>query len=135
MDRPDTAEFPRLLAIGDVVVASFPLHDPHGHEQEGTRPAVVVGLPELVGEPRFPIVFLAPFTSDRGQSWADRSPNLYPRFPGGTVDLPAASICLLDQTRAVDIRRVVEYRGRLDDALYRPIGEGLMRLFGDRLDF
>ncbi len=35
----------RLLEIGDIVSALFPFHDPAGHEQEGHRPAVVVGCP------------------------------------------------------------------------------------------
>ncbi len=71
------------------------------------RPAVVVGLPELAGAPRFGVVIVAPMTTDRGQQWADRSPGLYPRYPAGTANLKSSSMCLLDQVRALDVERVV----------------------------
>ena len=35
----------RPLKIGDVVTARFPEQNPQGREQEGYRPAIVVGLP------------------------------------------------------------------------------------------
>lgn len=47
-----SAESGEHLEIGDVVSALFPLQ-PGGREQEGYRPAMVVGLPELAGTPRF----------------------------------------------------------------------------------
>lgn len=54
------------LEIGDVVSALFPMHHPGGREQEGYRPAVVVGLPEFAGTPRFGVLIVAPMTTDRG---------------------------------------------------------------------
>ena len=41
------------LSIGSIVAALFPGHRPGAHEQEGYGPAVVVGLPDLAGRPRF----------------------------------------------------------------------------------
>jgi mRNA interferase MazF len=43
----------RDLAPGDVVMVAFPRHNPRGHEQEGMRPAIVVGVPH--GPMRFPL--------------------------------------------------------------------------------
>lgn len=117
----------RGIMLGDVVVARLPLYDPSGHEQEGPRPAVVVGSPELLGEPRFPMVVLAPMTSDRDGAAraATESPRLYPRFTRGTGNLRSDSVCLLDQVRALDASRVESYLGTLSAAEYRPVREGL----------
>ena len=52
------------LRTGSVVTALFPEHRPSAHEQEGYRPAVVVGLPALAGTPHFESVIVAPFTTD-----------------------------------------------------------------------
>lgn len=116
------------LAVGDVISASFPLHDPSGHEQEGHRPAVVIGAPDVVGSPRFPVVVLVPLTTDRGQGWAERSPGLYPRLQKGAANLRSDSICLLDQIRSLGLERLRGYRGTLSETEYRPINEGLLRM-------
>ncbi|HET7480772.1 MAG TPA: type II toxin-antitoxin system PemK/MazF family toxin [Rubrobacteraceae bacterium] len=119
------------LEIGDVVSALFPLHRPGGREQEGYRPAVVVGLPEFAGTPRFGALIFTPMTTDRGQAWARRSPELYPRYPEGTANLKSPSVCLLDQVRALDVGRVRDYRGTLSTEEYRPIGKGLAKMIRD----
>ena len=119
------------LGVGDIVFALFPSHWPGGHEQEGMRPAVVVGLPERLGEPRFGVLIVVPMSTDRGQEWAGRSPTLYPRFREGTANLKSPSICLLDQVRALDAGRVRRYRGSLNKNQYQPIRDGLRRIFAD----
>lgn len=90
---------------------------------------MVVGLPELLGAPRFGVLIVAPMTTDRGQRWAESSPALYPRFPGGTANLESPSICLLDQVRALDAGRVRRYSGTLSNDQYQPIRDGLRRIF------
>lgn len=50
------------IQIGDVLRVQFPAQRPPGHEQIGTRPAVVVGIPDRVGAPRFPSLMVVPFT-------------------------------------------------------------------------
>ncbi len=125
------AESGGRLQIGDVVSALFPLHRPGGREQEGYRPAVVVGLPELAGMPRFGVLIVAPMTTDRGQEWAKRSPELYPRYPEGTANLRSPSVCLPDQVRALDVGRVRSYRGTLSKEEYSPIRKGLAKITGD----
>ena len=87
-----TSSLNKRLAAGDLVLARFPEHVPAGHEQTGVRPAVVVGLPEALGMPRYPVIWVTPLTTDRGQVWATRSPQLYPQVPAGAAALPADSI-------------------------------------------
>jgi mRNA interferase MazF len=123
-------KFGGVVSVGDVVSADFPEHSPRGHEQEGSRPAVMVGVPEALGTSRFPTLLLAPLTSDRGEGrrWAEKSPALYPRLQKGTAGLRSDSICLLDQVRALDVERVGAYLGSLSGEEYRPIREGLVRM-------
>jgi mRNA interferase MazF len=116
------------LAAGDVISALFPEHYPGGHEQQGLRPAVVVGVPESLGEPRFEVLVVVPMTTDRGQEWVKRGPALYPRLARGTARLRSPSICLLDQVRAIDAERVRGYRGTLTTDQFRPIHAGLRRM-------
>ena len=116
------------LAAGDVVSALFPIHVPGGREQQGFRPAVVVGIPERLGVPRFEVIIVVPMTTDRDQEWSERSPALYPRLAKGTANLRSPSICLLDQVRSIGAERVRGYRGTLDAEQYRPIHDGLRKM-------
>jgi mRNA interferase MazF len=108
-----------------VISALFPLHAPGGREQQGYRPAVVVGIPERLGIPRFEVIIVVPMTTDRGQAWSERSPALYPRLAKGTANLRSSSICLLDQVRTICAERVRGYRGTLRAEQYRSIHDGL----------
>ena len=117
-----------ILQIGDVVTAKFPSQNPSGREQEGYRPAIVVGIPSRLGKLRFPLVFVVPMTTDRGQEWADINPNLYVRFSAGIANLKSPSIALLDQVRAIDISRIVAYRGSLTPQQYAAIAESLQQI-------
>jgi mRNA interferase MazF len=116
------------LGVGDLITARFPEHRPPGHEQQGYRPAVIVGLPERLGLPRFPLVMVVPLTSYRSQDWAERAPELYPRLAARTAGLPSESIVLLEQLRSLDVERVSRYLGRLDSEAFTPIEEGLARM-------
>ena len=117
-----------LLRLGTVFVASFPEHAPGGHEQEGLRPAVVVGLPTQVGRPRFPVLLLAPMTTFRRQAWVSAAPDLYPVLPGGAAGLPSDSVILLDQTRALDVARLRRWLGQLSASEYAPLSQALRRM-------
>src|SRR4051794_17869698 len=97
---PDASD-KETLAAGDVISALFPVHLPGGCEQQGYRPAVVVGIPERLGVPRFEVLVVVPMTMDRGQEWSERSSALYPRLERGTANLRSPSICLLDQVRSI----------------------------------
>lgn len=119
----------RTLSLGAVFVANFPEHDPNGREQEGLRPAVLVGLPTNAGRPRFPVLLLAPVTTFRGQDWETSAPGLYPVLPAGAGGLPADSIVLTDQTRALDTARVTRVLGMLRPEEFNPVGAGLRLIF------
>ena len=126
-DSPDAPDN-EPLAAGDVISALFPVHVPGGREQQGYRPAVVVGVPERLSTPRFEVIIVVPMTTDRSQDWLERGPALYPRLDKGTANLRSPSVCLLDQVRSIGVERVRGYRGTLDAEQYRPIHDGLRRM-------
>lgn len=117
------------LTPGAVFVADFPEHDPSGHEQEGPRPAVLVGLPTNAGRPRFPVLMLAPVTTFRGQAWVMAAPDLYPVLGAGAGGLRVDSIALVDQTRALDASRVSRYLGTLTPEEYAPVHAAVRLIF------
>jgi mRNA interferase MazF len=116
------------IVVGDVVIARFPTQNPQGREQEGISPALVIGVPQKLGIPRFPLIIVAPMTSDRNQIWAAASPTLYPQLATGEAGLPQNSIILLDQVRAIDSNRIVRYLGSLSSDRYRIIFNSLQTM-------
>ncbi len=99
------------LRWGDIVLVVLPGQHPRGREQEGLRPAVVVGIPP---QPlRFPLLLLAPLTSQRGP-WAEAHPELYPSVGADSLGLRKPSIVLMDQIRACDLSRIRARIGKLD---------------------
>ena len=120
----------RSLQFGDIVTVGFPTQNPQGREQEGYRPAIVVGFPNRLGVARFELIIVIPMTTDRNQAWAVASPDLYPRFAPGVAGLRPPSIALLDRVRVLDVNRIVDYRGSLTPEQYAPILSGLQRMIG-----
>ena len=118
-----------LVSFGDILLIMLPTHAPPGHEQEGVRPAVVVGLPERAGQPRFSTLLVIPLTTQEG-TWSRKAPQLYPRLRAGAGGLPRPSIALLDQVRSIDARRVSSYLGSLTGKEFLTISEGLKKIFG-----
>jgi mRNA interferase MazF len=108
----------------DIVIASFPQSDPQGREQEGLRPAVILGLPSNVGKPRFNLILVAPMTTAKKQLWVTASQKLYPVLAMGAGGLPSQSVVLLDQARFLDIQRIGRQLGQLTAKQYAPILEG-----------
>ena len=119
---------PAALALGDLIAAAIPKRVPQGHEQEGPRPAIVVGLPDRLGPGRYPLALVVPFTSYRGQAWIDAAPERYPRFDAGVAGLRSPSAALLDQVVALDLRRVRNKSGRLTAEQYESVRSGLERM-------
>jgi mRNA interferase MazF len=122
----------QVLQYGDVITVVLPAQIPQGREQEGYRPAIVVGIPGSIGQPRFNLLVVVPMTTDKGMRWAANSPLLYPRFPAGTASLPSASIALIDQVRAIDASRMIKYRGSLTSEQYAVVKDGLLELLHSR---
>jgi len=110
------------------VTAAIPERVPAGHEQEGLRPAVVVGLPDRLGPGRFPVVVVVPFTTYHGQAWVAAAPERYPRFATGVAGLRSPSVALLDQVLALDLRRLRKRRGQLRIEQFARVQEGLARI-------
>ncbi|MCA6556200.1 MAG: type II toxin-antitoxin system PemK/MazF family toxin [Pseudanabaena sp. M114S2SP2A07QC] len=115
----------QILQCGDVIFVDLPSHNPKGHEQEGRRPAVIVGLP--LGDVRYPVAVVVPLTTQFGD-WTRKNPALYPIIQAGTAGLPQKSVVLCDQIRAVDIQRVIGYLGSLSIDEYLPIIDGVKRV-------
>ena len=118
------------ILLGDVLRVRLPQRIPPGHEQVAMRPAVVVGLPNRLGPPRFPLIIVAPMTTDRGQPWAATSPSLYPRLPAGAGGPRTNSLVLLDQVCALDPARVDGFMGALQHQVYQTIRDLLLRMLG-----
>jgi mRNA interferase MazF len=118
----------RPLQLGEVLLVDLPRHLPPGHEQEGSRPGVVVGLPERLGPPRYPVVVVVPVTTQSGP-WAQPRSPLYLELPAGAGGLHQASVVLLEHLRGVDRRRVRGSLGTLTPDEYAPIQAGLRQMF------
>lgn len=114
------------VAPGDVLLIALPSHEPRGHEQEGVRPAIVVGVPQA--PVRYPVVIVVPLTT-QSSLWAKRNPTLYLSLPPKAGGIPKASTVLIDQVRAVDVRRVRAYLGTLEEMTFESIRNSLLRLF------
>lgn len=114
------------LAPGDIILVALPDQQPKGREQEGKRPALVVGIPP--GKVRYLLVLIAPLTTQVGE-WAKRNPAIYPKLAAGSGGLPQDSVVLLDQIRAIDARRMIAYLGTLTSEEYAPILAGLQQIF------
>jgi mRNA interferase MazF len=117
-----------VLSVGDIIVATLPEQVPPGREQKGYRPVIVVGVPEVIGTPRYPMLLVIPLTTDRKQQWATECPTLYPVLAAGEGSLPTSSIALLDQVRSLDKTRVSRYIGTLTNEQYQPILNGLSKM-------
>lgn len=117
----------RNLQRGDVVLVALPNSRPQGREQQGLRPAIVVGIPP--GETRYLVVVVVPLTTQSGD-WVERNTAMYPQLEAGVGGLTQNSIVLLDQVRAVDARRITRYLGTLSPQEYAAIRAGLQQLFG-----
>lgn len=114
----------RPVRIGDILLIRLPQQVPPGVEQMGTRPAVVVGIPDKLGAQRFPIWLMVPFTSRIG-AWARATPGLYPIYLAGTAGLTLDSVALTDHVRGVDLKRIIKPLGSLTAEQYAPIKAAL----------
>ncbi|MDS3861705.1 type II toxin-antitoxin system PemK/MazF family toxin [Thermosynechococcaceae cyanobacterium BACA0444] len=120
------SEMIKFLSYGDIVLVALPSNQPQGHEQEGKKPAIIVGIPK--GVTRYPLILLAPLTSKIGK-WALENPLMYPKLSPRVDALPQESVVLLDQIRAVDVKRVISYLGSLTSNEYELIQNGLSKIF------
>jgi mRNA interferase MazF len=101
----------------DVIFADFPKHEPPGHEQEGERPAVVIGFSSNYCHSMIKVV---PFTTlfdlknQRERTLSKRFPEVCPTFRKGVGGLERDSILLAYQARRLSSSRILDLYGSLD---------------------
>jgi len=91
---------------GDIYTVEIPSID--GHEQAGTRPAIVVQAPRF--ENQLPAVLIVPLTS---RLTAQTFPCTFLVHPDSQNGLTMPSVVLVFQLRAIDKRRMKRQIGRL----------------------
>ena len=89
------------------------LDDAEGHEQEGTRPVVIVNI-----HPQSKLVMATPCT---GKVRATRFPHTHQISPATTNGLTRESIALVYQTRALSTTRFIKKMGKCSDADFEAI--------------
>ena len=94
------------MEIGDVYSVEIPSSD--GHEQAGTRPAIIAQAAQFAD--RLPTVLIVPLTSRLA---AHSFPGTFLIQPDSDNNLNVASVALVFQLRAIDKRRLRRRLGRL----------------------
>ena len=97
------------MNIGDIYTVEIPPSD--GHEQAGTRPAIIVQAPQF--EDQLPTTLIVPLTS---QLAAQAFPGTFLIHPDSENGLVMISVTLVFQLRAIDKRRLRRRVGRLSAA-------------------
>lgn len=117
--------------IRAVVIVEFPESTPEGHEQTGERPAVVVGVPDLLAQPRYGGLLVVPCSSKLHQ-FAAFSPAMYPVLSAGAGGLTRDSVAICEQLRFISRTRVIDYLGHLTPDEYRPIDAAIRIMLNQR---
>ncbi|MFQ5615080.1 MAG: type II toxin-antitoxin system PemK/MazF family toxin [Anaerolineales bacterium] len=114
------------MARGDIVLVDLPRPaSGSGHEQIGSRPALVVHDDASSGI--LSVAMIIPFTSKRG---AQRFPHTILIQPPSVNGLRAPSILLVFQLRAIDRRRITRTIGHLEADTMELVNEEMKRLLG-----
>jgi mRNA interferase MazF len=95
------------MDIGDIYTIEIP--PSNGHEQAGTRPAIIVQTAQF--RKQLPTVLVVPLTS---QLAAQAFPSTFLIHPDAENGLTMASVALVFQLRAIDKRRLRRKIGRLN---------------------
>ena len=109
------------MEIGDLYSVQIPPSD--GHEQAGSRPAVIVQDIEFTN--RLSTVVIVPLTSNQA---ALSFPGTFVVQPDAENGLRLLSVVLSFQLRAIDKRRLDRRLGRLGDAHIKELQERLKAL-------
>jgi mRNA interferase MazF len=111
---------------GDIVLVNLPqTADGAGHEQVGTRPALIVH--DDVTSDTLSVVMIVPFTSN---SKAQRFPHTILVEPTEENGLTMQSILLIFQLRAIDRQRITKTIGHLEDELIEKVNQEMKGLLG-----
>ncbi len=114
------------MTRGDIVLVLLPqAADGAGHEQAGTRPALVVH--EDATSKTLSVVMIVPFTSNLK---AQRFPHTMLIQPSKENGLSVPSVLLIFQLRAIDKQRVTKKIGHLEDELMGKVNQEIKDLLG-----
>ena len=110
------------LTRGTVVLVD--LEPTQGHEQQGTRPCVVVSDEAVNRNQRFPLIAVVPVTGTPAKG------ALYPNLAAGTSGLTKPSTALVDQLRSIDKQRIRRRYGQVSTSELEAIDNGLCLYLG-----
>ena len=111
---------------GDIVLVNLPQSaDDAGHEQVGTRPALVVQ--NDAGDESLSVIMIVPFTSNLK---AQRFLHTILIEPSKENGLSVSSVLLVFQLRAIDKKRVTKKIGQLEDELMEKVNQEMKDLLG-----
>jgi mRNA interferase MazF len=111
---------------GDIVLVNLPqTADGAGHEQVGTRPALIVH--DNVTSDTLSVIMIVPFTSN---SKAQRFPHTILVEPTEENGLTMQSVLLVFQLRAIDRQRITKTIGHLEDELIEKVNQEMKDLLG-----
>ncbi|MBI3800263.1 MAG: type II toxin-antitoxin system PemK/MazF family toxin [Deltaproteobacteria bacterium] len=109
------------MDVGEIYTVEVP--STNGHEQAGTRPAIVVQAPQF--ENRLPTVLIIPLTS---RLTAQAFPGTFTIHPDTENNLTMPSVALVFQLRAIDKRRLKRRIGRLSAILLAQVHQTMKEL-------
>ena len=109
------------MDVGEIYSVEIP--SSNGHEQAGTRPAIVIQAPQF--ENRLPTVLIVPLTS---RLTAQTFPGTLTIQPDAENNLTMTSVALVFQLRAIDKRRLKRKIGRISDALLAQVQQVMKEL-------
>jgi mRNA interferase MazF len=95
-----------------------------GHEQQGTRPCVVVSDAAVNSSQRFPLIAVVPVTGTPATG------ALYPSLAPGPSGLTKPSTALVDQLRSIDKQRIRKRYGQVSPQELEAIDSGLCLYLG-----
>jgi len=114
------------MTRGDIVLVNLPqTADGAGHEQAGTRPALIVH--DDATSSTLSVVMIVPFTSNLK---AQRFPHTILIQPSKENGLSIPSVLLIFQLRAIDKQRVTKTIGHLEDELMGKVNQEIRDLLG-----
>jgi mRNA interferase MazF len=114
------------MTRGDIVLVNLPqTSDGAGHEQAGTRPALIVH--EDATSDTLSVVMIVPFTSNLK---AQRFPHIILIQPTKENGLTVPSVLLIFQLRAIDKHRVGRKIGHLEEELMGKANQEIKELLG-----
>ena len=114
------------MARGDVVIINLPAPSgPAGHEQAGSRPAIVVQAD--ISDSSLPTTMIVPMTTNLS---ATRFPHTISVDPSPQNGLSRPSILLVFQLRAIDKSRLGNKIGRLEQIYLQQLEAEMHHILG-----